>query len=176
MGRSGVGKTTLAQALCDREGYKQLSSYTTRPPRVPNEQGHTFIASDSYKDIDDLKAQYPNRVAETMFDGNFYFATAEQVEQCDIYVIDPAGIRTFKERYKGKKKVKVVLLKCMKFLAERRMAARGDTEEMIQARIANDDVMFADADELADVVFYNDVFETTYQQLNEYIKTGKVRE
>ena len=64
----------------------------------------------------------------------------------------------------------------MKFLAERRMAARGDTEEMIQARIANDDVMFADADELADVVFYNDVFETTYQQLNEYIKTGKVRE
>ena len=47
---------------------------------------------------------------------------------------------------------------------------------MIQARIANDDVMFADADELADVVFYNDVFETTYQQLNEYIKTGKVRE
>lgn len=70
----------------------------------------------------------------------------------------------------------MVLLKCMKFLAERRMAARGDTEEMIQARIANDDVMFADADELADVVFYNDVFETTYQQLNEYIKTGKVRE
>lgn len=64
----------------------------------------------------------------------------------------------------------------MKFLAERRMAARGDTEEMIQARIANDDVMFADANELADVVFYNDVFETTYQQLNEYIKTGKVRE
>lgn len=88
MGRSGVGKTTLAQALCDREGYKQLSSYTTRPPRAPNEQGHIFIASDSYKDIDDLKAQYPNRVAETMFDGNFYFATAEQVEQCDIYVID----------------------------------------------------------------------------------------
>ena len=64
----------------------------------------------------------------------------------------------------------------MKFMAERRMAARGDSEVMIKERLANDDVMFAGAEELADVVLYNDVFEQTYQQLNEYIKTGKVKE
>ena len=64
----------------------------------------------------------------------------------------------------------------MKFMAERRMAARGDSEVMIKERLANDDVMFAGAEELADIVLYNDVFEQTYQQLNEYIKTGKVKE
>ena len=176
MGRSGVGKTTLVEALCEREGYKQIYSYTTREPRTPNEKGHIFIPRASYKNLDDLKTQYPDRVAETLFAGNYYFSTEKQAEQCDLYVIDPAGVRTFKERYKGKKKVKVVLLKCMKFMAERRMAARGDSEVMIKERLANDDVMFAGAEELADVVLYNDVFEQTYQQLNEYIKTGKVKE
>ena len=55
MGRSGVGKTTLVEALCEREGYKQIYSYTTREPRTPDEKGHIFIPRASYKNLDDCK-------------------------------------------------------------------------------------------------------------------------
>ena len=39
VGASGSGKTTIANTLEERYGYKQIQSYTTRPKRYETECG-----------------------------------------------------------------------------------------------------------------------------------------
>ena len=85
MGRSGSGKTTLANYLSEKYGLKQLDSYTTRPMRVANETGHTFITPDEAKTFTD-------RATDTVINGYEYFSTKQQVNESDVYVIDPNGL------------------------------------------------------------------------------------
>ncbi len=83
-GRSGTGKDFLAQKLAEK-GLKVLKSYTTRPRRSASEDTHIFISEREALD-------YTDRVAETNINGYEYFATREQVEESDVYIIDPNGI------------------------------------------------------------------------------------
>lgn len=84
VGRTGTGKDTLANILAEK-GLRILKSYTTRPQRTPDEDTHIFI---NPEDVD----KYPNKVATTNINGYDYFATAEQLEECDVYIIDPNGL------------------------------------------------------------------------------------
>jgi guanylate kinase len=102
VGESGSGKTSLAEAM-EEFGYKQLFSYTTRPPRYKGEKGHTFVTPEEFDAIrGDL-------VAYTMFNGYEYGATRQQVQQSHLYVIDPDGVNMLAERY-GKEHIIVVYL------------------------------------------------------------------
>lgn len=65
-GRSGVGKTTVANLLSEKYGYSQISSYTDRKPRHSGEIGHVFISTEEFNKI------RPQMVAYTMFDGHQY--------------------------------------------------------------------------------------------------------
>ena len=49
VGRSSSGKTTIANILEERYGYKQVQSYTTRPPRYEGEVGHIFVNENEFK-------------------------------------------------------------------------------------------------------------------------------
>lgn len=84
VGRSCVGKSTLAQKL-EIAGLKTVKSYTTRPKRDNNDNDHIFITPDEAKTFTD-------RVANTTINGYEYFSTREQVENSDIYIIDPIGV------------------------------------------------------------------------------------
>lgn len=86
VGRTGSGKDYLANKLCDTFKLVQLKSYTTRPKRTENEDTHIFINSEESK-------LYTDRVAETIINGYEYFATRQQVNKSDIYLIDPNGIK-----------------------------------------------------------------------------------
>lgn len=103
VGKSGSGKTAVATYLENQYGLKQLSSYTTRAKRTKNEIGHIFITKSEYDTLED-------KVATTYFDGNYYCATAQQVADNDIYVIDPDGVLEFVKKYKGSKPYVVVYL------------------------------------------------------------------
>ena len=70
------------------------------------------------------------------------------LDECDLYVIDIEGVKTLRERYSGKQLV-VIYLDITPEEAARRMRVRGDSEEKIQKRLANDAVMFADMEGLA---------------------------
>ena len=85
IGRSGTGKSTLEEKLCRDYNLKSIKSYSTRPKRSPNEDSHIFI---SLSDVDN----YPNKIATTTINGNFYFATKEQLDESQLYVIDPIGL------------------------------------------------------------------------------------
>jgi len=83
IGRTATGKDTLAHRL-ENHGFKQVKSYTTRPKRTPDEDSHIFISPDQ-------SAKYTDKVATTKINGYEYFATAEQIQDSDIYIIDPNG-------------------------------------------------------------------------------------
>jgi guanylate kinase len=111
-------------------------------------------------------------VAYTMFDGNEYGVPAEMLDECDMYVVDIEGVKTLRERYNGKDVV-VVYLDITSEEAASRMRARGDSEEKIQRRLANDKVMFADLDGLAAdyVLDANGTKEETIERLCNVIVT-----
>ena len=102
-GCSGSGKTTITEQLEMKYGLKSIQSYTTRAKRSENETGHIFVSD---KEFDNLT----NLVGYTVFAGNRYCATAEQVENNDLYVIDPNGIDYFIKSYKGKKTPKIIFV------------------------------------------------------------------
>ena len=101
---SGAGKTTLAGQLEKMYGLQSIQSYTTRPPRYDGETGHIFVSD---KEFDELK----DMVAYTEFCGHRYCATAEQVENNDLYVIDPKGVEYFRQAYHGNKQIKTIYIR-----------------------------------------------------------------
>lgn len=137
VGKSGSGKSTVADILTKEYGLSQIQSYTTRKPRYEGETGHIFVSEEEYAQIKDN-----DKVAETFFDGNHYCATTQQIEENDVYVIDPAGITALTKRYTGKKKFLVVYLSISKETRRERMYTRGDTSESIEERIVHDEKVF----------------------------------
>lgn len=87
VGRTGSGKSSLIQKLCERTGMRQLISHTTRQPRQDKNDDHVFVTVDDY-----LKAKANDEIAaETEIAGNYYYATKGQLYEADLYTIDPTG-------------------------------------------------------------------------------------
>lgn len=167
VGESGTGKSYIVSQLCKKHKLTELCSYTTREPRDEDEQGHIFITGVSPAQI---HKRYPNIVAETLFNGHMYWCTQEQVEQSDLYIIDPAGLDFFKKTYHGNKKIKTIYLRAAAITRRLRMKRRGDDEDQIEARILHDRTAFAEAEKMADFVVWNDSAAMTVDKIWEYIQ------
>lgn len=142
MGKSGSGKTTIAETLNKKYGWTAIQSYTTRSPRYPGETGHVFVTDEKFDQLTDM-------VAYTEFAGNRYCATAQQVEENQIYVIDPDGCEYFAQAYKGDKLVIPIGILCEEEKLFDRMIARGDPFANASVRIEHDKKKFAKMDDVA---------------------------
>lgn len=131
-GKSGSGKTTIADILENKFGYEQLKSYTTRPPRYENESGHTFITEEEF---DKLK----NIVAYTEYNGYRYCATKEQIDEVSIYVIDIPGVETLLEKYDTDRPIEIIYFDTTVKTRIERMVDRGDSDTAIVGRLHNDE-------------------------------------
>ena len=143
VGRSGSGKSTIANYLASDYGMRVIDSYTTRKPRFKDESGHRFVTDEEFDALETL-------VAFTKFDGAKYGATTQQVEEADLYVIDISGVEYFKEHYTGSKTIKVVYLAAQPSTVFNRMLDRGVSMKDITKRMDNDRVAFA-ATKVADM-------------------------
>lgn len=171
VGESGVGKSTLARHMTDKYGWKEVVSYTTRPPRTPDEDTHIFINDAEFDEL----MENNNICAYTEFDGYRYCATDKQVDECDIYVIDPDGVEYFYDNYKGRKVPMVVYLEGDTELCIKRMKARGDSDEKIAARLQNDEIKFAGFYDMLDCIDLDHYFllvneYTTINELGVYLE------
>ena len=142
VGESGSGKSTICDELTKRYGLKQVESYTTRPRRSEDEDGHTFISDEEFRELEDI-------CAYTYFDNHHYCATKEQIDNSDLYIIDPYGVKYFMETYNGRKIPMVVYIHADKRIRRKRMAKRGDKAYKIRQRIEHDESAFANVDEYA---------------------------
>ena len=154
VGKSGSGKDTIVNALCDKYGYKRLISHTMRHQRSDPADAKSHIFSDmkAYR-IDKERGCV---VAETYYNDNYYWATEEQVDESDIYIVDIPGVKSIKERYHNKGIV-VIGIEADKETRKHRMKERGDSASSIASRLMLDAQEFADMHLYTDRVINNDM-------------------
>lgn len=132
VGKSASGKTTIANML-ESDGYTQISSYTTRPPRSENEKGHIFITDEEYEALNNI-------MAFTLYNGYKYCTTLEQVQNADVYVVDVNGVSTLLDNYKLiNRDIEVIYFDTTVHTRIQRMLARGDSDTHIVGRLLNDE-------------------------------------
>lgn len=149
VGPSGCGKTTLVEALEKKYGFSAIQSYTTRPPRYEGETGHIFVSPEEFKALGEM-------CAYTKFDGYEYGVTPELIEHNDLYVIEPSGVEFLRNTYKGNKGVKVIGITAPTEVLIERMQQRGDSDEKIVKRLANDAERFRDFNNVVDITLRSD--------------------
>lgn len=119
LGRSAVGKDYLADKLSKKFGLKGVKSKTTRPIRFLHEDTHVFVNQETAdKEV--------NKVAETKINGYTYYATEEDVEKADYYIIDPLGLYQLVDNM-PETRFHVVYIICPDELRCKRFMERGKT-------------------------------------------------
>lgn len=139
-GKSGSGKDTIVNCLCDNYGYKRVISWTTRERRYGDEadaKSHIFGTIDDYN----VAKSSGSIVAETNFDSNYYWVTKSQVDNADLYIVDLVGLRQLRNEYKDKPIIGI-WIGADRDVRRDRMLKRGDSEDKVDTRIENDEKEF----------------------------------
>ena len=129
VGRTGTGKDTLKEILQKTYGWKFVLSKTTRKPRFEGEDTHIFITKEEAN-----ATPIEDKVAITFIqngedDQDEYFATRQQVEEADAYIIDPNGVNVLLKNM-PEQIFEIVYLSAISKELQREMAikrANGDT-------------------------------------------------
>lgn len=132
VGKSASGKSTIANLLEQKYGYKQVQSYTTRPPRYDGEPGHIFVTKEEFDNLGELAAY-------TLYNGNEYGTTFKQLEECDIYVIDVPGVETLLQKNKIKRPICIIYFDTTVRTRINRMVERGASDMEIVSRLYHDE-------------------------------------
>lgn len=133
VGKSSSGKTTVANRLEETYGYKQISSYTTRPPRYDGEIGHVFVNDEEFDNLGELAAY-------TLYNGYRYGTTFEQLNEADIYVVDIPGVETLLDKLKeDNRPITIFYFDASAYHRILRMIDRGDSDTMIISRLLQDE-------------------------------------
>ena len=133
VGRSASGKTTIANILETKYGYKQVESYCTRPPRYEGETGHIFVSEEEFKNLGDLAAY-------TFYNNNHYGTTFKQLNECDIYVIDIPGVESLLQKLKNDNRpICIFYFDVSVHNRIIRMLNRQDSDSMIISRLLEDE-------------------------------------
>ena len=131
VGKTGSGKSSLINKLCEREGYKQLISQTTRPRRNENDNDHNFVTDKEYR----IAKENGNIVAETEINGYHYYSTKDQIYDADLYTIDPKGVESLLSMNLPNLKPIIIYISCPEELrTDRAVNKRGDNKQTFRAR------------------------------------------
>ena len=156
IGESGSGKSSIEKYLCDKHGLKKVVSYTTRPPRQGEVDGvdYHFITEEEFFAMKDN-----NEFAETTkFRDWYYGATIKELQNKDVFVIEPIGLKTLLDR---KEELNLNLTPIYIYVAERvrmiRMLERGDDVDEVIRRVHNDRETFAGVKDLVQFKVFNGV-------------------
>ena len=131
VGRSASGKTTIANMLEEKYCYKSISSYTTRPPRYNGEVGHIFIDDETFDQLGEL-------AGFVEYNGYRYGTTMKQVDDADIYVIDPIGAEYLLDKYTDRP-ICIIYFDASIPTRIHRMVDRGDSDNAIIRRLLQDE-------------------------------------
>lgn len=155
-GRNGAGKSLIAKKVAEALGLNVVKSYATRKPRPEElEKGlencdHIFVSDEEYDKLENI-------TAETEINGARYCTTQEILDNSDIYVIDPKGIKDLKERCGSRYKILQFYIYADADKRAARFVARGETKAKFEAREQSEDEQFCDYENNHgwDIIIYN---------------------
>lgn len=151
LGVSGSGKTSLVNKASKKYNLTVLKSYTTRLPR---ENDPADLSSHTFCTLDDAAKMYDEIVCSNWFNDNFYFATKDQIDSADLYVLDVKGLKDLYKNYYNKPIISI-FLDVDSSIAASRMEKRGDSNEAIMSRLQHDAEVFKNARDYCDFVCDN---------------------
>lgn len=137
VGESGSGKSTIAELL-EEEGYNYIKSYTTRPKRSEDENGHIFVDEEYFKNKYKGSNYKEKLIAYIEFHGYRYWSTKEQYENkgISIYTVEPVGAQELKNYIKNCK-ITVIYLKADREKRYKRMESDRGKQQALK-RLAYD--------------------------------------
>lgn len=155
-GRNSAGKSLIAKKVAEALGLNVVKSYATRKPR-PEELkkglencDHIFVSDEEYDKLENI-------TAETEINGARYCTTQEVLDNSDIYVIDPKGIKDLKERCGSRYKILQFYIYADADKRAARFVARGETKAKFEAREQSEDEQFCNYENNHgwDIIIYN---------------------
>lgn len=139
IGASASGKTEVAHHLRLTYGIVKAITHTTRLPRVGEKDGVDYFFCTDEEFLAGLKEG--KFVEHTYYNGHYYGCSKKEVADNKCVVVDPNGLRSFLALHDPT--VVTFDLLASEKTREERMRHRGDKEEDIQKRLANDRKDFA---------------------------------
>lgn len=155
-GRNSAGKSLIAKKVAEALGLNVVKSYATRKPRPEELQkglencDHIFVSDEEYDKLENI-------TAETEINGARYCTTQEILDNSDIYVIDPKGIKDLKERCGSRYKLLQFYIYADADKRAARFVARGESKANFEAREQSEDEQFLDYENNHgwDIIIYN---------------------
>lgn len=155
-GRNSAGKSLIAKKVAEALGLNVVKSYATRKPRPEELQkglencDHIFVSDEEYDKLENI-------TAETEINGARYCTTQEILDNSDIYVIDPKGIKDLKERCGSRYKLLQFYIYADADKRAARFVARGETKAKFEAREQSENEQFIDYENNHgwDIIIYN---------------------
>lgn len=137
-GASASGKTEVAKVLAKKYGITKIVTTTTREKRKGEVNGvdYFFVSKEEFEKmiLDDRFVEY------TLYNGQMYGSTKDQIANDKCVVIDPAGLRSYINL--NNKDIVTFYLEADEETRHKRMILRGDDAEKIKSRIENDRIAF----------------------------------
>ena len=159
-GASASGKTEAAKMLMAKYGITKAITTTTRPMRKNEVNGkdYFFVSKEEFEKMiaDDRFVEH------TLYNGNYYGSTKDQIADDRVVVIDLAGLKSYSSL--NDKRIVTFYLSTSEDVRFRRMLERGDSKENAEQRIKNDRKIFA-AQQIPPVDFQIDSENKTIEQV-----------
>lgn len=170
-GASASGKTEIAKLLASKYDITKIVTTTTRPKRKGEINGvdYFFVSPEEFEKM--IRAD--KFVEYTLFNGNMYGSTKDQISKNKCVVIDPAGLRNYVAL--NDKSIVTFYLEADEETRKNRMVSRGDDPEKIKSRIEYDREAFKKENIVkVDYIIKNssdDVLEDVCEQIYETYKS-----
>lgn len=171
IGETSCGKDTLVRLMKERYGYTDVCSMTDRPIRADETQNvqHKFITKEHMDHVLDCE----EILAYTKTGDVRYCATVENLDGAVFYIINPDGVRYFKENLSEYSDIVFHPICIYVPLDERlrRASYRSDFETNFEARVEAEtedfENFYASGD--YDLFLENNVLEDTYTKFASYV-------
>lgn len=147
LGESGSGKDTLVEYTLKefKLDLKPVLSYTDRPIRQGEQNGkeHIFLSKEEMTEF--LNSNKKDIAAYTQIGetGYRYCAMTSVIDRSDIYIIDPNGLKEFKERTGDRYNIVSIYIDCPLKERRKRTEGRSDAASKFEARVAAESGQFA---------------------------------
>lgn len=142
IGRTACGKSTIANAVCKQLGLKQVKSYTTRKPRNTAERenswDHYFVSEEEFEKIGNENSW----IAYTEINGCKYGATKDELNNSNIYIIDPKGVKYLKDTCSDEYEFVEIYFRTPYKTAKQRFIKRGGTSQDFKNRYDKESIEF----------------------------------
>lgn len=163
-GASASGKTEVAKMLAKKYGITKVITTTTRDMRVGEINGKDYFFVD--KLTFEKMLQEGKFVETTVYNGNFYGSTKDQIANNRCIVVDPAGLKAYIAL--NDKHIITFFLDSLEETRFKRMIERGDLEEKAKNRLIHDRTAFS-KDNIPQVNFHIDSETKTVEEVADEI-------